>query len=286
MNGLVVSVLLILSGMLLSPSTRAEVGVSVNISLPPPIVVTSSPTVIIIPETYVYVVPDVDADIYFYNGWWWRLWDGRWYRSRNFNSDWSYRKRVPSFYEDVPTTWRNDYRDRRWAGHQWNYQRIPQRQLQQNWRNWKRNNHWEKKQNWDVPGLKSRTRQEQRPRTDQHDTHVVQPVRVDVKQQQPRPHPQAVQSQHPPQTGKPPVRVDVKQQQTGPHPQAVQPQHSQPTPQTGKPPVRVDVKQQQTGPHPQAVQPRQIPPSQQIPHPSKPQPGKHEQGDEKKQERK
>ena len=288
MKNIRIGAVLLALGMFLPQSTPAQVDVRMDISLPPPIVLSSSPMVIVIPETYVYVVPDMDAELYFYNGWWWRLWDGRWYRSRNYNSDWSYHNRVPSFYEEVPITWRDDYRDHRWAGYQWNYQPIPQRQLQQNWRNWERSNHWEKKQTWGVPGLKPRTRQE-RSRTVQPTSHVTPPVRVDVKPQQPVPHPQAVQPRHaqpPPQTGKPPVKVDVKPQQPVPHPQAVQPRHAQPPPQTGKPPVKVDVKPQQPVPHPQAVQPRHSPPPQQTPHPSNPQPGKTERGDEQKQERK
>src|SRR3990172_3868071 len=61
--------------------TTAGVDVGVNISLPPLIVFSAPPEVVVIPETYVYAVPDVDVDIFFYDGWWWRPWEGRWYRS-------------------------------------------------------------------------------------------------------------------------------------------------------------------------------------------------------------
>ena len=77
--------------------TMAGVDVNVNIALPPPIVFSAPPELIVLPETYVYVVPDVAADIFFYNGWWWRPWEGRWYRSRNYNSGWAYYQRVPIF---------------------------------------------------------------------------------------------------------------------------------------------------------------------------------------------
>lgn len=43
----------------------------------------------LIPETYVYAVPDVDFDIFFYGGWWWRPLGGRWYRSRYYDRGWS-----------------------------------------------------------------------------------------------------------------------------------------------------------------------------------------------------
>ena len=89
------------------PAT-AGVDVGVSISLPPLIVFSAPPEVVVIPETYVYVVPDVDVDIFFYDGWWWRPWEGRWYRSRHYDSGWSYYRRVPSFYRRVPSGWRND----------------------------------------------------------------------------------------------------------------------------------------------------------------------------------
>ena len=132
-------------------STMAGVDVNISISLPPPIVFAAPPEVVVIPETYVYVVPDLDVDIFFYNGWWWRPWEGRWYRSRNYNSGWGYYRNVPSFYRGIPSGWRNDYRDHRWRGHQWNYQRIPHQQVQQNWSSWEKNRHWEKQQYLGCP---------------------------------------------------------------------------------------------------------------------------------------
>jgi hypothetical protein len=45
---------------------RADAGRS--ISLPPPIVFAAPPELVVIPETNVYAVPDIDVDIFFYNG--------------------------------------------------------------------------------------------------------------------------------------------------------------------------------------------------------------------------
>ena len=136
----------------------ARVNVGINISLPPLIQFSAPPAVVVIPETDVYVAPDVSVDIFFYHGWWWRPWEGRWYRSRNYDSGWGYYQRVPSFYGRIPPGWRNDYRDHRWQGHPWNYQRIPNQQLQRNWSNWEKSRHWEKQNTWGVQGLKPRTR--------------------------------------------------------------------------------------------------------------------------------
>jgi hypothetical protein len=149
--------------------TMARVAVNVSISLPPPIVFAAPPALIVLPETYVYVVPDVDVDIFFYNGWWWRPWEGRWYRSRHYDSGWARYGSVPSFYRGIPSGWRNDYRERRWGGRQWDYQPIPHEQVQRNWGTWEKSRHWEKQNTWGVQGLQPRSRSSQPPR-------VVQPT--------------------------------------------------------------------------------------------------------------
>src|SRR4030066_388696 len=145
--------------------TMAGIDIHVSIPLPPPIVFAAPPGVIVIPETYVYVVPEVQEEIFFYNGWWWRPWGGRWYRSRHYSSGWVYYQSVPSFYARIPSGWRNDYRDHRWGGHQWNYQRIPHQQLQQNWSSWEKSRHWEKQQTWGVQGLKPRAQSQVKPQS-------------------------------------------------------------------------------------------------------------------------
>ena len=141
-------------------STMAEVDIHISIPLPPPIVFAAPPEMIVIPETYAYVAPDIDADLFFWSGWWWRLWEGRWYRSHYYDQDWGYYQSVPSFYVGIPSGWRNDYREHRWGGRPWNYQRIPNQQLRQNWNSWQKDRHWEKQGTWGVQGLKPRTVQQ------------------------------------------------------------------------------------------------------------------------------
>jgi hypothetical protein len=155
------TVLLMLAIAVPAPA-MAEVNVNVGIALPPPILFPAPPALIVLPETYVYIVPDVDDDLFFYNGWWWRPWEGRWYRSRYYGSGWVFYQRVPFFYSRIPSGWRNDYRDHRWQGRQWNYERIPHQELQRNWRTWERDRHWEKQQTWGVQGLRPRTRSQDR----------------------------------------------------------------------------------------------------------------------------
>ena len=124
--------------------------VNVRIALPPPIVFAAPPEVIVLPGTYVYVVPDLQVDIFFYEGWWWRTWEGRWYRSRDYGSGWGYYRSEPTFYRQIPSDWRNYYRERRWHGNEWNYRRIPHQQVQRNWQDWEKNRYWEKQQSWGV----------------------------------------------------------------------------------------------------------------------------------------
>jgi len=197
---LLLGAILLALALVVPAPTMAGVNVNVSIALPPPIIFAAPPEVIVLPETYVYVVPDVDVDIFFYNGWWWRLWEGRWYRSRDYNAGWVYYQGVPSFYRRIPSSWRDDYRDHRWGGHQWNYNRIPHQQLQGNWSSWEKSGHWEKQQTWGVQGLKPRTRA-QRP------SQAVQPE----SQAKPRSREAVKPQQAPPKSGKVKLRQSQSQ---------------------------------------------------------------------------
>jgi hypothetical protein len=210
--------------------TLAGVDIGISISLPPLLVFHGPPEVVVIPETNVYVVPDLDVEIFFYNGWWWRSWERRWYRSRQYNSGWGYYQNVPSFYRGIPSGWRDDYREHRWRGQQWNYQRIPHQQLQKNWSSWEKSRHWEKQNTWGVQGLKPR---QQKPQPQSRQAAQPQrPREVQPQRPQPQPHeaaqpqrPREVQPQHP----QPQSREAAQPQR----PREVQPQHSEP--RQGKP---------------------------------------------------
>lgn len=135
---------------------KAAVHIDVSFSMPPAIIFASPPELVVLPETYVYVVADIDDDIFFYNGWWWRPWEDHWYRSRTYNADWTLHNSVPSFYQEIPSGWRNDYKEHRWKGQQWDHQLIPYQQVQKNWQGWKKNKHWQKQKNWGVQDLQTR----------------------------------------------------------------------------------------------------------------------------------
>lgn len=153
---------LLLALALVPVSTMAGVHIGLNFSLPPLIEFYEPPELIVIPETYVYVVPDVEDEIFFYSGWWWRPWEGHWYRSLSYNSGWEYYQSVPSFYREIPFGWRNDYKHNRWRGREWHHQRTHHRDVQRNWKEWERSRYWENQNNWGVHDLKPRRNEHER----------------------------------------------------------------------------------------------------------------------------
>ena len=102
--------------------------------LPPPIVFAAPPNVVILPGTGVYAVPDVEAEIFFRQGWWWRHWDNRWYRSRYYDHGWGYYRGYPAWHRRIPHNWRDNYRNHRWHGRPWNYHPIHHGDLNRHWR--------------------------------------------------------------------------------------------------------------------------------------------------------
>jgi hypothetical protein len=204
----------------------AGVDIGVNISLPPLIVFEAPPDVIVMPDTSdVYVVPDIDVDLFFWNGWWWRPWEGRWYRSHYYNRGWGYYKNVPSFYFDVDPGWRGYYRDHNWYGHRWNYERIPNQRLQQNWKSWHKDRHWERRGTWGVQSYQPRPQQQRQELRHQRQQQYQQ--RPEVKQHQQKRQRQQRQPQVQQPRQQPQERVQQPQRREQRR-QPQQPQRSQP----------------------------------------------------------
>jgi hypothetical protein len=110
----------------------AMAGVNLNVGIgPPPPIVAGPPDMISMPgASGIYFAPDIGADLFFWNGWWRRPWEGHWYRSRYYDRGRGYYSRgVPGFYRQMEPGWRGHYRSHRWNGHPWNYRRIPHRQF-------------------------------------------------------------------------------------------------------------------------------------------------------------
>ena len=116
-----------------SSTSIAGVGVNIGVSLPP-LVISAPPVVAVIPETYVYFCPDIAMDIFFYDGYWYRLYDGNWYSGVDYNGPWVYLAvtSVPAVFFQLPPNYRAI-----------GYQRIPYAELHRNWSAWQRDRYWE-----------------------------------------------------------------------------------------------------------------------------------------------
>ncbi len=202
--------------------TMAQVNIGISFGLPSPIGFAAPPEVIVLPETdNVYAVPGIDVDLFFWNGWWWRPWEGRWYRSRYYDRGWGYYNNVPSFYYDVDPRWRGHYRDRNWYGHRWDHKPIRYQQLRQNWQNWHNNRHWERQATWNVQGYRTRPPAQRQELRRQREREYYQRPEVQrhrqVMQQQQRQPQGKVQPEG--KFQRPPTKIQQEQQQQRMQPQ-------------------------------------------------------------------
>lgn len=128
--------LLVLMGY--AAQSEARVDVRLGISLPA-YRFAAPPEVVVIPGTYVYMVPDIDVDVLFFQGYWWRPYEGRWYRSRDYKGSWRYvaPARIPRGLRELP----QDYRHRLSP----EYDRVPHRDVRKNWRKWEKERYWDRR---------------------------------------------------------------------------------------------------------------------------------------------
>lgn len=113
----------------------AQPHVNIQIGLPP-LVIPGPPGLVVIPNTYVYYPPEVDDNIFFYRGYWYRPHQGLWYSAPHYNGPWDHVviSKVPRSVLAVP------------AGYRYGPVRehVPYGQVKKNWRNWERDHHWDK----------------------------------------------------------------------------------------------------------------------------------------------
>ena len=126
---------------------QVNVHVKVPIPLPPPIPFIGPPKVVVLPGTDVYAVPDVEQELFFRGGWWWRPWGGHWYRSKYHDHGWAYYRNSPSWYRGIPRDWRGNYRNHMWGGHSWKPPHINHSNLNNHWRG----GHWRNDHGWARP---------------------------------------------------------------------------------------------------------------------------------------
>ncbi len=121
---------------------RSMAGLNINIGINAPlpaVVIPAPPLMVVIPGTYVYYPPDVNVNVLFYHGYWYRPHEGRWYRARAYNGPWIYlsRPRVPRVLITLPPDYRRMPRGR---------ERIPYGQLRRNWSRWERERYWDRRE--------------------------------------------------------------------------------------------------------------------------------------------
>ena len=119
---------------------KAEVNINIGIGLPK-IAVVAPPAVVVIPGTYVYIAPDLDEDLFFYRGHWWRSHGRKWYRADDFGDPWimiSFDKppralrSLPVRYRDLPP----------------GLERMPPGHVKKHWKEWEEKKHWESRREW------------------------------------------------------------------------------------------------------------------------------------------
>ncbi len=131
-------------GMIFMPGgmneAAAKMGISINIGLPS-LVLPAPPPVVVVPGTYVYAVPDIDATLLFCGGYWYRPYEGRWYIASSYNGSWAFIElsRVPRVLIEHPISyWRVPP----------GYHHIPYAEFHENWSRWGRERHWDRDRDW------------------------------------------------------------------------------------------------------------------------------------------
>src|SRR5262249_1927725 len=81
---------LILSVGLFAMPAHAEVSVDVHIGQPPPVVVYSPPTMVLMPEPQMYVAVGVPYDIFFVSGRYYYFHGGHWFWGPGYGGPWTY----------------------------------------------------------------------------------------------------------------------------------------------------------------------------------------------------
>ena len=83
-----------------------------------------APELVGLPGTSIYVAPAFATDLFFTDGYWWRPYNGGWYRSAYYDRGWVPYGGVPAWYRGVPNNWRYNYNHHEWNGRPWNYVHV------------------------------------------------------------------------------------------------------------------------------------------------------------------
>jgi len=125
--------------------SEVNIQVGVNVPPPPPLLIPAPPPLVVVPRTYVYFAPEVEVDIFFYQGYWYRPYEGRWYRAKSYKGPWIYLvpEKVPHPVLRIPPDFRRVTLQ---------HKRIPHGHVVKNWKTWEREKYWERRGGRDWHG--------------------------------------------------------------------------------------------------------------------------------------
>lgn len=137
----IVALVLVLAGSATQSNAMGE-KVSIEVNLPA-IRFAAPPDMVVIPGTYVYMVPDINVDVLFYQDYWWRPHEGRWYKSRDYNGSWHYieTQSIPGGLRALPQDYRHSLSPK--------YERMPYGDVQKNWKKWEQEKYWDRRSDQD-----------------------------------------------------------------------------------------------------------------------------------------
>ncbi len=141
-KGLLMVVTALVLSICFSTPSYARVDVNLGINIPLPIFGFPEPPYMApIPGSYVYFAPDMDVDIMFYRGFWYRPHEGRWYRANSYDGRWGYLppRRVPRALIALPHDYRHIPVEHR---------KVSYGEMRGKWRKWEREKHWDRDDEW------------------------------------------------------------------------------------------------------------------------------------------
>jgi len=119
--------------------SRTNIDINIGINVPPVFVPYGPPELVFIPGMYVYLIPGIEPDIFFYQGYWYRLYQRHWFRAGSYNGRWVYipPSRMPRPLLHLPPGYRH-------VPPGYVRERIPYGHLEKNWKKWERERYWER----------------------------------------------------------------------------------------------------------------------------------------------
>jgi hypothetical protein len=134
-SALVAAAMIAAFGLFIRPASGAEVNVSIDIPLPG-LALPAPPGLVVVPGTYIYYPPEVNVDIFFYHGYWYRPHRGGWFIASGYNGPWRVigRRRVPGPLLGLPPAFRRMPP---------RHEHVPYPVVEKNWRTWEKERRWD-----------------------------------------------------------------------------------------------------------------------------------------------